>query len=223
MSSTRRWSTSSSCATDAGAVKVRAVRPVTTGVAGARARARSGAIGLAVLIALACAVTPAAAKPKKVRLTLTGPGGERTVEAADLRFIYFKTRYRRRAVPVEESPTRERLEVLSDSYDCTCVRFADYSRVKFKKLREIEIVTQPDSALATVRITRINGQSNAYRVDQLWGGGDLFPPHFVAVIDGVEREFPLRLGTEAGAAWPEEMLARALLTTPPPPARGHRH
>jgi len=217
MSSTRRWSTSSCCATEVGARRARAGRR-----AGALA-ARAAALGLAVLVALASAATPALAKPKKVRLTLTGPGGERSVEAADLRFIYFKTRYRRRAVPVEENPTRERLEVLSDRYDCTCVRFADYSRVKFTKLREIEIVTQPDSTLATVKITRLKGQSSAYRVDQLWGGGDLFPPHFAVVIDGVEREFPLRLGTEAGATWPEEMLARALLTAPPPPARGHRH
>jgi hypothetical protein len=192
-------------------------------VAGARARAGTAAIGLAALVVLACAATPALAKPPKVRLTLTGPGGERLVEAADLRFIYFNTRYRRRGVSAEESPTRERLEVLSDRHDCTCVRFADYSKVNFKKLREIEIVVQPDSALATVRVTRLNGHSNAYKVDQLWGGGDLFPPHFAVVIDGVEREFPLRLGTEAGAAWPEEMLTRALLTTPPPPAHGHRH
>jgi hypothetical protein len=175
------------------------------------------------VVALVCAATPAAAKPKSVRLTLTGPGGERLVAATDLRFIYFKTRYRRRGVPVEESATRERLEVLSDREDCRCVRFADYSRVKFSKLREIEIVVQPDSALASVRVTRLDGHSNEYRVDDLWGGAELFPPHFAAVIDGVEREFPLRLAEEPGAAWPQEMLVRALLVAPPPPARGHRH
>jgi hypothetical protein len=171
-------------------------------------------------VALAGGAQPAVAKSKPVRLTLTGPGGERTVEATDLRFVYFHTRYRRTRVPVEESPTRERLEVLSESDDCRCVRFADYSRVKFKKIREIEIVTQPGERSAGVRVTRLDGSSNEYPVDRLWGGGDLFPPHFSVTIDGVEREFLLRLADDADATWPEEMLTRALLVRrPPPPGR----
>ena len=221
MSSTRHWSTSSCCATEG-----RAQAAPAAGAWSLRAPlsgARPGALLLAGVIALFSATSPAAAKPKPVRLTLTGPGGERTVESADLRFVYFKTRYRRRGVPVEESPSRERLEILSDRHDCECVRFADYSRVNFTKLRTIEIVVHPDSALASVRVTRRDGQSNEYRVDQPWGGADLFPPHFAAVIDGVEREFPLRLAEEPGAEWPLEMLVRALLVPPPPPARGHRH
>lgn len=154
-------------------------------------------------------------------MTLAGPGGERLVEGTDLRFVYFLTRYRRRSVPVEEDPTRERLEVLNDRHDCLCLRFADYSQLKFNKLREIEIVTLPDRRSATVRVTRRDGRSNEYPVENLWGGDDLFPPHFAIIIDGVEREFPLRLAEDTGAAWPQEMLVRALLV-PPPPARGRR-
>lgn len=218
MSSIRRWSTSSSCATErpgapprpAGATRRggSAVAPVVFGL-------------LLAMAVLGGAARPAGAKPKPVRLTLTGPGGERNVEGSDLRFIYFHTRYRRTRVPVEESPTRERLEVLSDRDDCRCVRFADYSRVKFKKIRAIEIVTHPGERSATVRVTRLDGGSNEYPVDRLWGGGDLFPPHFSVTIDGVEREFLLRLPDDADTTWPEEMLTRALLVRPPPPP-GHR-
>jgi len=174
------------------------------------------------MAALAGFVQPLCAKPKPVRLTLTGPGGERTVEGTDLRFIYFRTRYRRTRVPIEESPTRQRLEVLSDRDDCRCVRFADYSRVRFSKLREIELVTHPGERSASVRVTRLDGTSNEYPVDRLYGGGDLFPPQFSVTIDGVEREFLLRLADDADAAWPEEMLVRALLVPrPPPPGRRH--
>ena len=172
---------------------------------------------LAAAAALAGSAQQVWAKPRPIRLTLTGPGGERMVEATDLRFVYFHTRYRRTRVPAEESPTRERLEVLSESDDCRCVRFADYSRVKFKKIREIEIVRQPGERSARVRVTRLDGSSNEYPVDRLWGGGELFPPHFSVTIDGVEREFPLRLADDADAAWPVEMLTRVLLVRPPPP------
>jgi len=217
MSSTPRWSTFSSCATEGPGA---APRFAGTDRRGRRA-ARLAVFGLLVAAAaLAGAARPVCARPKPVRLTLTGSGGERTVEGTDLRFVYFHTRYRRTRVPVEESPTRQRLEVLSDRDDCRCVRFADYSRVKFTKIREIEIVTHPGERSATVRVSRLDGRTNEYPVDRLWGGGEMFPPHFSVTIDGVEREFLLRLADDTGATWPDEMLTRALLVRrPPPPGR----
>jgi hypothetical protein len=175
----------------------------------------------AALVLLAFMPDRAGARPTPVTLTLHGAEGERAVQATDLTFVSFHVRYRRTRAPVEESPTRERVEVLSDRDECRCVRFDDYSRVKFRKIREIEIAAPPGERMAKVRVTRLDGKSNEYPVTRLWGGTDLFPPYFTAVIDGVVREFPLVLGDAPDAAWPEEMLVRALLVKPAPP-KGRR-
>lgn len=182
-----------------------------------RSRARAAGAALLVVLVAAAAAPAAAAKPKTVRLTLTGPEGERTVEATDLRFVFFETRYRRLRVPAEESPTRERVEILNDREDCRCLRLADYARIRFNILRTIEVRTSPGETVARVQVVRRDGKTNEYLATGLYGGDGLAPPLFMATIDGVTREFPLVLQDTPGAAWPAEMLVRALLTPPPPP------
>lgn len=160
----------------------------------------------------------AEALPKTVRITLTGPAGERTIEADDLRFVFFHTRYRTTRAPVEESPTRERTEILSDRDDCKCLRLADYSRIRFNILRSIEVRTTPGDKVASVQVVRKDGKTHEYPATALYGGDGLAPPLIMATIDGVAREFPLILQEEGN--WPDEMLVRALLTRPPPPKKG---
>jgi len=173
------------------------------------------------LIALFLSAAPAAATPKKLRVTLSGGSGERTIEAADLRFVFFHTRYRTTHVPAEENPTRERTEILSDRDDCACLRLADYSRIRFSIIREIEVRTAPGQAVASLRVVRMDGRTHEYPATALYGGDGLAPPLLMVTIDGVGREFPLVL--PEGAAWPAEMLVRALLTRPPPPPKSGSH
>lgn len=191
-----------------------------------RAVARAiGAARLALLVAIALgsASTPAAAKPKLVRVTLTSAAGERIVDAADLRFVFFHTRYRTTRVPADTGPAGERTEILNDRDDCTCLRLADYSRIRFSIVREIEVRTTPDAAVASVRVVRRDGKTNEYPATGLYGGDGLAPPLLMVTIDGVAREFPLVLPDEGQATWPAEMLVRALLTPPPPKSRSHSH
>lgn len=170
-----------------------------------------------LLVAGGLLASPVAAMPKTVRLTLTGPAGERTIEATDLRFVFFHTRYRTTRAPVEESPTRERTEILSDRDDCKCLRLADYSRIRFNIVRSIEVRTTPGDNVASVQVVRMDGKTHEYPATALYGGDGLAPPLFMATIDGLAREFPLIL--QEGASWPDEMLVRALLTRPPPPPK----
>jgi len=180
---------------------------------------------MAALLLAAALLTavPAQARPKPVRITLTGPEGERVLDAADLRFVFFETRYRRTRVPAEESVTRERTEILNDREDCDCLRLADYSRIRFSILREIEVRTGPGETIATVRVVRRDGQTHEYPATHLYGGEGLAPPLFMVTLAGVAREFPLVLPVSADAAWPDEMLVRVLLTPPPPKSRSAHH
>jgi hypothetical protein len=175
---------------------------------------RIAALGL---VALCLATAQAQAAPKKLRVTLSGGSGERTIAAADLRFVFFHTRYRTTRVPAVQSPGRERTDILSDRDDCACLRLADYSRIRFSIIREIEVRTTPGQAVAGVRVVRMDGQTHEYPASALYGGDGLAPPLFMVTIDGVAREFPLVL--PEGGAWPSEMLVRALLTRPPPPPK----
>jgi hypothetical protein len=175
---------------------------------------RGAALGL---VAVFLVTAPAEGSPKKLRDTLSGGSGERTVAAADLRFVFFHTRYRTTRVPAEDNPTRERTEILSDRDDCACLRLADYSRIRFSIIREIEVRTSPGQAVASVRVVRMDGKTHEYPATALYGGDGLAPPLLMVTVDGVAREFPLVL--PEGGAWPSEMLVRALLTRPPPPPK----
>ena len=178
---------------------------------------------LAVLL-LVAAAAPAAAKPKKVRITVTGPEGERTLDAADLRFVYFRTRYRTTRAPAEESPNRERTTILNDRDDCDCLRLADYSRIRFSALREIEVHAGAGQPVASVRAVWRAGKTREFPATALYGGDGLAPPLFMVTYDGVAHEFPLVLPADGGA-WPATMLVRALLLPPPPapPAKKGSH
>jgi hypothetical protein len=147
-------------------------------------------------------------------LILDAPGGERTLPAVDLRFVFYERIYYRRHAPRSEEAKGERLDVEDRRRECRCLRLEDWSKFKFSKVRQIEIVYPPDGAVALLRVTELDGGMRELRADSLFGAVDSFAPRFAARIDGEVREFPLLL-SERGSAWPEEKLVRLLLKRPP--------
>jgi hypothetical protein len=145
-------------------------------------------------------------------IVLASPaGGERPVEAPDLVFAYYRrTVYARRA-PRSEVPGGRVTEVEDRRKECRCLRFQDWSRKKFKKLRQIEIAYPSASAYARVRITGQDGTVREFPASELYGSDGAFPPRLVVTIDGVRREYPLALAGESGESWPEEKPVRILL------------
>ena len=163
--------------------------------------------------------TPAATtgrtnSPGNPTLVLESPGGERTIPAVDLRFVFYERIYYRRHAPRSEEARGERVDVEDRRRECRCLRLEDWSRVKFSKVRQIEVAYPPDGAVALLRVTELDGGMRELRADSLFGAVDSFAPRFAARIDGEVREFPLIL-SEHGSAWPEEKLVRLLLKRPP--------
>jgi len=155
--------------------------------------------------------------PGNPTVILEGPGGERTIPAVDLAFVFFERIYYRRAAPRSEEATGQRLDIEDRRHECRCVRLEDWSRLKFSKLRQVEFVYPPDDRVARLRVTFLGGQVRELRADSLSGAVESFAPRFSARVDGEVREFLLIL-PEHGS-WPEERLVRLLLRRPTP-ARG---
>ena len=176
---------------------------------------------IVLLIARGAAAATTTSKPLLL-VTLRDAQGERDVEAHDLRFVYFKTTYRQTRAPKEEAPSGQRTEVIGDRKECRCIRFPDWSKIKMKRIRAIEITHGPPDRVAVVRVTRGDGHVNEYPATSLYGGDGLYPPFFSATIDGVHREFPLILEGHADAAWPDESIVRIFWTTTSPPPRTKR-
>jgi len=146
--------------------------------------------------------------------------GERTLEVFDLRFASFQTIYKHKAAPRSESPTGERIEVIHKRKECSCVRLADYSKIRLQQVRQIDVTYPEGGHVALVRITWRDGKVREYPATGLYGGDGLFPPRFTATVEGESREFPLILPDTPEATWPEDRLVRAIVyrtgTTPPP-------
>jgi hypothetical protein len=200
------WSTSSSCASRSRTTGLRALVVVLAG---------------AVLLVARAAEAATATKPILL-VTLRDAQGERDVEAHDLRFVYFKTTYRQTHAPKEEVRSGQRTEVIGNRSECQCIRFPDWSKIKMKRIRAIEITHGPADRVATVRVTRDGGHVNEYAATALYGGDGLYPPFFSATIEGTHREFPLILEGNAGVEWPEESLVRIFWTTTSPPPKTKR-
>ena len=166
----------------------------------------------------------AAPAPKAARgnptLVIDSPAGERTIPAVDLRFVFYERIYYRRRAPRTEAANGERVDVEDRRRECRCLRLEDWSRLKFSKVRQIEIAYPPDGAVALLRVIEFDGGMRELRADSLFGAADSFTPRFAARIDGEVREFPLIL-SERGSVWPEEKLVRLLLKRPPQRARRH--
>jgi hypothetical protein len=169
--------------------------------------------------------TPRAAPaPKTPRgnptLVLESSAGERTIPAVDLRFVFYERTYYRRHAPRSEEAKGERLDVEDRRHECRCLRLEDWSKLKFSKVRQIEIAYPPDGSVALLRVIEFDGGMRELRADSLFGAVDSFAPRFAARIDGEVREFPLIL-SERGSAWPGEKLVRLLLKRPPQRTRRH--
>lgn len=183
---------------------------------------------LACLAGALAAPEPARAaaskKPRGPVVTLySEPGGERFIDADQVRFVYYMTTYRQRHAPKSESPTGQRVEVVNDRHECSCVRLADYSKIKFSKIREIEISYPPGSRVARVRVTRMDGRLIEYPASDLYNGGGQFPPRFSIAMEGAHREFVLIQEADAPADSSEERLTRLLLVRAPPPPHSRSH
>ena len=113
------------------------------------------ALGIAVLCSIAGSATAGPRTPSNPpRLVLHATdGAERTVTVEDLSFAYFKRTFYTKAAPRSESPSRQRIEVLDRREECGCLRLSDWSKIKFKKLRQIEFVYPKGSRQATLRLT----------------------------------------------------------------------
>lgn len=154
-------------------------------------------------------------------LVLASPAGERTVPVPDAMFVHFERLYYHRRAPRSEDASGSRMEIEDRRRECRCIRMQDWTKLKFKMIRQIEIVYPPDGNVARLRITRRDGRISEMGADSLYGG-ESFGPRFAATLDGQLREFPLILAE--GEQWPDERLARILLSRPPqkpPPAKRH--
>lgn len=175
-------------------------------------------VALASLLPLGASQAAATKRPPTGNPTviLAGPSGEeRDHPVGDLRFVSFERIYYHRRAPRSEEPSGRRVEVKDRREECRCVRFDDYSKLKFKKLRQIEITYPADARVARVRLTRLDGDVREVGADALWGGRNPLPPRFTATIDGQVREFPVVADQGDAAGWPEERLVRILLKRPP--------
>lgn len=186
----------------------------------------AAALLLAALGALLGPVqAPAAAgrpkRPEGPLLTFVSTeGGERSVEAeADFAFVAFERTYYTRHAPRSEASSGQRVDVEDRRRECACLRLQDYSRIKFKKLRQVEIIYPSGGRATRLRLTDRVGRVREIPAESLYGGDSPLPPRFAVTIDGESREFPLILGDEASGPWPEERLVRVLLVRAPPPRR----
>ena len=99
------------------------------------------------------------------------------------------------------------------------MRLDDSSKLKFSKVRQIEINYPPEGRVAHLRVTLFDGRVRELGADSLFGATDSFAPRFAVRVDGEVREFLLILPERE--TWPEEKLVRLLLKRPPP-RRGRR-
>jgi len=197
---------------------------------GARLRAAAllPALALSPLAApplASAARAPAApAPPRGPRLVLvSSSAGERTVTVRDLKFVVFRRTYYQRRAPRAEDASGRRVDVEDRRLECRCVRFADWSKVKLKFLRQVEITYPEGGREALVRLTGRDGKVREFPAGSLFGAAGSLPPRFAATVDGTLQEFPLLLGDQPGEEWPEERLVRILLVPPlPAPAPRRR-
>lgn len=146
----------------------------------------------------------------------TPSGEERTVQAGDLAFVFYERTYYTRRAPRSEDVTGRRIDVEDRRRECRCLRFEDWAKIKFKRLRQIEIIYPPGERAARLRLTHGDGRLRELPVDVLFGGSSAWPPRFAASIEGTLREFPLRLEEDREDEWPAERLVRILLMRPRP-------
>jgi hypothetical protein len=181
---------------------------------------------------MAAAFLPAAvvlAAPRRLppgpRLVLESAGGtSREVEVHDLKFVYDRRTYYTRHAPRSEATFGRRTDVEDRRKECRCLRLQDWSKIKFKVLRQIEIDYPVGDPSARLRITSRTGDLREIAAKDLFGGEETAPARLAATVDGVLREFPLALSGPADA-WPEERVVRVLfvVSPPPPPKRPSRH
>ena len=173
---------------------------------------------LPILLVVASAAAGAghAPPPKKrpfhsVDLVLsTTQQGERTVEADEFKSAYFKRSFRRQAAPRAETPGGQTVEIRDKRSECRCLRLDDWSQVKFKKLRQIEILYPQDKGEALLRLTYRDGRLKEIKAGSLYGSQTGLPPLLVATVKGTVLEYPLILTGHPEARWPEETLTRVL-------------
>ena len=174
---------------------------------------------LAVLVLCLPGGRDATAGPRTPRrpptLVLASPAGRaRMVEADVLAFAFYERLYHKKSTSKEESLARQRVVIEDRRQECRCIRFEDWTRVKFKKLRQIEISYPPDGRAARLRLTERDGSIRSVPAERLHGAGGPLAPRFSATVDGVVREYRLVLADPQHDRWPDERLVRVRLKLP---------
>ena len=178
-----------------------------------------GAVLVAILIALVAPAREVTAGPRAPTappaLVLRTPEGrERLIEVHDLAFASFERIYYRKTATRFENLQGQRVDIESRRQECDCVRLDDWTKHKFKALRQIEIDYPVDGRTANLRITHRDGSMFEIPAERLFGAGEPLPPRFSATIDGVVREYRLIREDPEHHPWPEEQLVRILLSRP---------
>ena len=130
--------------------------------------------------------------------------------ATDVVFVYFTRIYYQRRAPRSEEPAGTRVEVKDRQGECRCLRFSDWSRIKLKRLRQIEVSYPAGERAARVRLTYNGGRLREFSAADLFGSEGPVPPRLAATVGGRSMEFPLVLRNGPEARWPEETLVRLL-------------
>jgi len=182
----------------------------------------SRAILLVVLLVSPCAAaptrrgSPAPARDRNhAELVLSSAdGGERSVGVGDLAFAYFKRSFYRKAAPRAQEPGGQRLEISDKRRECRCLRLEDWTKIKFLRLRQIEILYPADAGEARLRLTYRGGRLQDVPASALYGSQREIRPRFMPPVAASIREFPLLLPDAPKARWPEESLLRIVFVQP---------
>src|SRR5262249_20639240 len=138
-------------------------------------RAALGA-AFALLPAAASADSAARVPRGNPTLVLQTPAGERTLPAVDLSFVYYERVYYQRPAPRSEEARGTRTDVVDRRHECKCVRLEDWSKIRFSKIRQIEIAYPENRSVAEIRVTDFEGKLLPLRADSLYGAVDSFAP-----------------------------------------------
>ena len=186
---------------------------------GRRAAHLFGAVLVATLLAFVAPAREGTAGPRAPKrppaLVLgTAEGRERLIEVHDLTFASFERIYYRKTATRFENLQGQRVDIESRRQECDCVRLDDWTKHKFRSLRQIEIDYPVEGRMANLRITHRDGSIFEIPAERLFGAGEPLPPRFSATVDGVVREYHLIREDPGRHPWPEERLVRILLSRP---------
>ena len=156
-------------------------------------RAAPALVTLALLLLQETSPALARSKEFQVLLHFRNPDGrEETVSAANLRFVYYDRRYIHHPRGIGK---KGELEVRDLRREVRSIQDENLSRLKFAKLSKVGFDYRPEGGKDHLRM--IATWKSRWRKPVDWPGDFLRNantaqlPHFRAVVDGREKDFPL--------------------------------